>query len=55
VCTSIPIYLVLVIEGCSFLEKFEYGTQNLLQRAPFYNVFIWAQGTCRATRSVAHS
>src|SRR5258705_11558735 len=28
VCTSIPIYLVLVIKGCSFLEKFEYGTQN---------------------------
>src|SRR6266853_4409916 len=32
VCTSIPIYLVLVIKGCPFLEKFEYGTQNLLQR-----------------------
>src|SRR5215472_2303947 len=45
VCTSIPIYLVLVIEGCSFLEKFEYGTQNLLQRAPFYNVFISPKGT----------
>jgi hypothetical protein len=27
-----PIYLVLVIKGCSFLEKFEQGTQNVLQR-----------------------
>src|SRR4030095_8522739 len=32
VCTSIPIYLVLVIKGCSLLEKFEYGTQNVLRR-----------------------
>jgi hypothetical protein len=32
VCTSIPIYLTLVIQGCSFPEKFEQGTQNLLQR-----------------------
>jgi hypothetical protein len=33
-CTSLAIYLVLVIQGCSFLEKFEQGTQNVLQRAP---------------------
>src|SRR5271167_4147379 len=27
-CTSMPIYLVLVIKGCSFLEGFEPNTQN---------------------------
>src|SRR5215813_9227602 len=37
-CTSSPIYLTLVIKGCSFLEKFEQGTQNVLQRGAFYNV-----------------
>jgi hypothetical protein len=31
-CTSMPIYLMLVIKGCSFLEKFEQGTQNVLQK-----------------------
>jgi hypothetical protein len=31
-CTSSPIYLTLVIKGCSFLEKFEQRTQNVLQR-----------------------
>src|SRR6516162_1002797 len=31
-CTSSPIYLALVIKGCSFLEKFEQRTQNVLQR-----------------------
>jgi hypothetical protein len=30
-CTSSPIYLTLVIKGCSFLEKFEQRTQNVLQ------------------------
>src|ERR1700733_6671220 len=35
-CTSIPIYLVLVIKGCSFLDEVEPNTQNLLQKgAPF--------------------
>src|SRR5499425_1132782 len=38
-CTSSPIYLTLVIKGCSFLEKFEQGTQNVLQRGASYNVF----------------
>src|SRR5580692_1113478 len=27
-CTSMPIYLVLVIKGCSFLEGFEPNTHN---------------------------
>src|SRR3984893_9254687 len=31
-CTSIPIYLVLVIKGCSFLDEVEPNTQNLLQK-----------------------
>src|SRR5467141_3735746 len=31
-CTSKPIYLVLVIKGCSFLVGNEPSTQNLLQR-----------------------
>src|SRR5580693_3160397 len=30
-CTSSPIYLTLVIKGCSFLERFEQRTQNVLQ------------------------
>src|SRR6266404_260759 len=35
-CTSMPIYLVLVIKGCSFLEGFEPNTQNLTPKgAPF--------------------
>jgi hypothetical protein len=32
VCTSMPIYLTLVIIGCSFLKKCEQGTRNVLQR-----------------------
>src|SRR5215475_11444711 len=35
VCTSIPIYLMLVIKGCSFLE-FEQRTQNVLQRGALF-------------------
>src|SRR5271163_2899774 len=36
-CTSMPIYLVLVIKGCSFLEGFEPNTQNPTPKgAPFY-------------------
>ena len=31
-CTSMPIYLVLVINGCSFLDEVEPNTQNLLQK-----------------------
>src|SRR5258707_8644036 len=31
-CTSMPIYLVLVIKGCSFLGGVEPNTQNLLQK-----------------------
>src|SRR5258707_8980300 len=35
-CTSMPIYLVPVIKGCSFLEGFEPNTQNLTPKgAPF--------------------
>src|ERR1700676_1981667 len=38
-CTSIPIYLVLVIKGCSFLDEVEPNTQNLLQKGrPLYCV-----------------
>src|ERR1700692_3927863 len=38
-CTSIPIYLVLVIKGCSFLEGLSTNTQNLLQKGrPLYCV-----------------
>src|SRR5262249_12280408 len=33
-----PIYLTLVIKGCSFLERFEQRTRNVLQRGAFYNV-----------------
>src|ERR1700726_4256905 len=40
-CTSIPIYLVLVIKGCSFLDEVEPNTQNLLQKGrPLYCV-VW--------------
>src|ERR1700747_1862468 len=36
-CTSMPIYLVLVIKGCSFLDEVEPNTQNLLQKGrPLY-------------------
>src|SRR5215468_11704977 len=35
-----PIYLTLVIKGCSFLERFEQRTRNVLQRGAFYNVFV---------------
>jgi len=35
-CTSMPMYLMLVIKGCSFLEKFEQGTQNVLQRGGLF-------------------
>src|ERR1700693_4385961 len=36
-CTSMPIYLVPVIKGCSFLEGFEPNTQNLTPKGrPFY-------------------
>src|SRR5713101_2464853 len=39
-CTSMPIYLVLVIKGCSFLDEVEPNTQNLLQKGrPLYCVF----------------
>src|SRR5215467_5976434 len=39
VCTSIPIYLMLVIKGCSFLEKFEQRHPNRTPKGrPFYNV-----------------
>src|SRR5215475_4826134 len=38
-CTSMPIYFVLVIR-VSFLDEVEPSTQNLLQRAPFYNVWL---------------
>jgi hypothetical protein len=31
-----PIYLMLVIKGCAFLEKFEQGTQNILQRGALF-------------------
>src|SRR6266481_7703954 len=38
-CTSIPIYWVLVIKGCSFLERLSTNTQNLLQKGrPLYCV-----------------
>src|SRR6516162_8308942 len=40
VCTSIPIYLTLIIKGCSFPEKFEQRTQNVLQGRPFYNALF---------------
>jgi hypothetical protein len=39
VCTSIPIYLVLVIEGCPFLEKFEQALKTYSKGAPSYNVW----------------
>src|ERR1700722_4096582 len=36
-CTSMPIYLVPVIKGCSFLEGFEPNTLNLTPKGrPFY-------------------
>src|ERR1700746_1339450 len=49
-CTSIPIYLVLVIKGCSFLEGLSTNTQNLLQKGrPLYCV------VCRPARSQAQT
>src|SRR5215471_659607 len=36
VCTSIPIYLTLIIKGCSFPEKFEQRTHNVLQRGALF-------------------
>src|SRR6516225_5659199 len=36
VCTSIPIYLTLVIKECSFPEKFEQRTQTVLQRGALF-------------------
>src|ERR1035437_9112378 len=46
-CTSIPIYLVPVIKGCSFLEGFEPNTQNLTPKGrPFYIA------SCRLTGEV---
>src|SRR5271163_2089168 len=39
-CTSMPIYLVLVIKGCSFLKGLP-STQNLLQKGrPLYCVAL---------------
>ena len=40
VCTSMPIYLALVIKGCSFLEKFEQALKTYSKGAPSYNVFL---------------
>src|SRR6266478_4264753 len=40
VCTSIPIYLVLVIKGCPFLEKFEQALKTYSKGAPSYNAWI---------------
>jgi hypothetical protein len=40
-CTSSPIYLTLVIKGCSFLEKFENALKTYSNGAPFYNVWIF--------------
>src|ERR1700757_3246827 len=54
VCTSIPIYLTLVIKGCSFPEKFEQRTQNVLQSGALFIMCCLAQGplpvtgTCQA-------
>jgi hypothetical protein len=39
-CTSSPIYLTLVIKGCSFLEKFENALKTYSNGAPFYNVWV---------------
>src|SRR6516162_6984487 len=45
VCTSIPIYLTLVIKGCSFPDKFEQTHSNRTPKGrPFYNVLILARG-----------
>src|SRR6516164_9195744 len=45
VCTSIPIYLTLVIKGCSFPEKFEQRHSNRTPKGrPFYNVLILGRG-----------
>jgi hypothetical protein len=39
--TSMPIYLVVVIKGVSFLERLSQATPNLTPKgAPFYNVSI---------------
>src|SRR5258708_36296741 len=44
-CTSMPIYLVLVIKGCSFLEGLSTNTQNLLQKGrPLYCVVQYPAG-----------
>src|ERR1700676_5009696 len=48
-CTSMPIYLVPVIKGRSFLEGFEPNTQNLTPKGrPFYIA------SCQLNRSMQH-
>jgi hypothetical protein len=37
---------VLVIKGCSFLEKLSQALKTYSEGAPFYNVFL-APVTCR--------
>src|SRR6516162_5890103 len=51
VCTSIPIYLTLVIKGCSFPDKFEQTHSNRTPKGrPFYNVLILARGNLPVSR-----
>src|SRR6202162_2661297 len=46
-CTSIPIYLQLVIKGCSFLEGLSTNTQNLLPKGrPFILRRAGSDGQC---------
>jgi hypothetical protein len=35
-CTSMPIYLVLVIKGCSFLEGLSQALQTYSKRGALY-------------------
>src|SRR6516225_8522248 len=51
VCTSIPIYFVLlIIKGCSFLVGNEPALKTYSKGAPFYNVLNPRQGTLPVSR-----
>jgi hypothetical protein len=51
-CTSIPIYLVLVIKGCSFLEELSRTLKTYSKRGALY---IASQNRVRREKVMVHS